>query len=219
MNRILISGTTGHMDAYRKAVHDIGLKSEANYAPRGDIQRCAGLILCGGGDLNPHWYGAQAEYSDQIDPAREQSDFYLISQFVAQHKPILGICRGMQVLNVAFGGTLRQDLGSKNRKHQGQGSGDRYHEVVTKEFSLMRRLYGRRTIVNSYHHQAVERVGEDFQITMESEDSVPEALEHDTLPIFAVQWHPERIVAHERNADGAAIFRVFAEQIQKSGTV
>lgn len=219
MNRILISGTAGHMDTYRKAVHDIGLESDTHYAPRGDIQRYSGLILCGGGDLNPRWYGALAECSNQIDPAREQSDFYLISQFGAQHKPILGICRGMQVLNVVFGGTLRQDLGVKNRKHQGQGGTDRYHEVVTKEFSLMRRLYGRRTIVNSYHHQAVERVGEGFQITMESEDDVPEALEHDTLPILAVQWHPERIVEQEGNADGAAIFRVFAEQIQKSGTV
>ena len=213
MNRILISGTAGHMDAYQKAVHSIGLESEARYAPRGDIQRYAGLILCGGGDLNPRWYGAQAECSNQIDPAREQSDLYLISQFAAQNKPILGICRGMQVLDVAFGGTLCQDLGVKNRKHQGQGRGDCYHEVVTKECFLMRRLYGRRTIVNSYHHQAVEQIGEGFKITMESEDGVAEALEHDTLPILAVQWHPERIVEQEGNADGAAIFRVFAEQI------
>lgn len=219
MSQILVSGTKDRMEPYCKAIERAGMKSVALYAPMKEIQLYDGLLLCGGGDINPQWYGEEDVNSHQIDPVREYSDFRLICRFIAERKPILGICRGMQVLNVAFGGTLIQDLGEGNLSHQGKGSADRYHGVRTIERSLMGQLYGANTIVNSYHHQAVDRIGQGFCVTMKSKDGVAEALEHTHLPIFAVQWHPERIPLQDGNADGDAIFRAYAAMIQKSGTV
>lgn len=218
MKRILVSGTEGKMEAYEQAISRQGMICDAIYAPIIEITPYDGLVLCGGGDFDPRWYGADNEGSRQIDLVRERSDVLLVCRFARAGKPILGICRGMQLLNVVFGGTLRQDLGKGAAMHQGRDGTDCSHTVTTRERSMMRRLYGDKTVVNSNHHQAIERVGYGFRVTMTSEDGVAEALEHRTRPILAVQWHPERMPAQTEFADGDAVFQAFSAQIKTSGT-
>ncbi len=218
MNPILISGSHGATGNYIQALRAQGTEGEARYAPMADASRYSGLLLCGGGDLNPVWYGAKTKGNIGIEPERECSDFYMISQFASQKKPILGICRGMQVLNVFFGGSLVPDLSHRNEIHRGQKGSDCSHIVKTGANSLMQRLYGTQTVVNSCHHQAVDRIGRGFRSTMKSLDGVVEALEHQSLPIIAVQWHPERILQKNGYADGNALFLAFAQQCKNFGT-
>ena len=122
-------------------------------------------------------------------------------------RPILGICRGLQVLNVALGGTLIQDLGDALRPFH-QGERDLWHPICTAPGSLLHRLWGSRILINSAHHQAADRLGDGLRRTAWSEGGVTEAVEHSCLPVAAVQFHPERLDrTGEDTADGAPLFR------------
>ena len=107
-------------------------------------------------------------------------------------KPVSGICRGLQVLNVALGGTLIQDLGDALRPFH-QGERDLWHPICTAPGSLLHRLWGSRILINSAHHQAADRLGDGLRRTAWSEGGVTEAVEHSCLPVAAVQFHPERL--------------------------
>lgn len=222
--RILISGTMGKMDNYIRAVEAAGGIAVARYAPmpeqkKGiitaeDAHGYDGLILCGGGDISPAMYSGQdAGLCRGIDPIREESDRCMCKAFWRAKKPVLGICRGMQMINVLFGGTLLEDLGELNEIHKGNQEGDRYHLVSAQEGSLLHQLYGGRFPVNSSHHQAVERPGEVFCVTCQAEDGTIEAIESPTLPILGVQWHPER---HKL---GGAVFTHFVNMCKKGPLV
>jgi putative glutamine amidotransferase len=110
----------------------------------------------------------------------------LLEQFTAQRKPVLGLCRGMQTINVFFGGTLLQDI----QGHSAVGGADRRHAVRTDRRSPLA-FCGE--IVNSAHHQAVDRLGSGLQAAQWADDGVVEALCHQSSPVWAVQWHPERL--------------------------
>lgn len=114
---------------------------------------------------------------------------------------VLGICRGHQVINVFFGGTLVQDLPG----HGAAGDIDRLHFVRTAA-SPLRELYGERHVVNSAHHQAVDRLGSGLRALQWAPDGTVEALCHRTLPVWGVQWHPERTGGY---LDGVRLFRWF----------
>lgn len=188
--KILISGTAEKMMNYARAVARAGGEPVCCYAPMEPEMGCDGLILCGGGDISPALYGALPADTDRdIDPVRERSDRIQITSFLAAGKPILGICRGAQILNVLSGGSLVQDLGEKCPDHRGTT-----HEVQISEGSLQR-LYGAFLAVNSYHHQAIRTPAPGFRVTALSQDGVIEAVEHEALPVFGVQWHPERMEA------------------------
>ena len=209
--RILVSTSAGQWINYQQAILGAGGIPVGGYCPSPDLS-CDGLLLTGGDDLDPALFGQPNQGSEGIDPARDQAELVLTKAFADAGKPILGICRGHQLLNVAFGGTLIQDLGPVENLFHRRTSGipkDKVHPVRTLEGSTLAALYGPLFISNSAHHQAVDRLGEGFDATGWSESGVVEAMEHISLPILAVQFHPERMSYFRRRpdtADGAMLF-------------
>ncbi|MDS1029209.1 gamma-glutamyl-gamma-aminobutyrate hydrolase family protein [Bacillota bacterium LX-D] len=158
-----------------------------------------GLILTGGGDVDPVYMGQEPEPGmGQITPERDNFELLLTKYFLDQGKPILAICRGMQVLNIIGGGTIWQDLNSqcpKSLKHS-QEAPKWYptHEIHilahTKLSSIFTGLA--KTRVNSFHHQAVQNLGEEFMVSALAQDGIIEAIESKTANFqMGVQWHPE----------------------------
>ena len=175
------------------------------------------LLLPGGGDVAPERYGQpRAPASRNIDPALDGLQLGALEAFVSAKKPVLGICRGHQLVNVFFGGTLIQDLSTAD-SHISINRKDQVHETRALEGSLIHRLYGSSPVVNSAHHQGVDRLGEGLRAVQWSDDGVIEGMEHARLPIYCVQWHPERMNAGFPCANGAdrgdALFRFFVRQI------
>ena len=204
--RIQISGAQGRTARYEAAVRRAGGQPVVGFCPRPDLT-CGGLLLCGGGDLAPAWYGAADRGSVPPDLDRDRSELALVRAYLSAGRPILGICRGLQVLNVALGGTLIQDLGDALRPFH-QGERDLWHPICTAPGSLLHRLWGSRILINSAHHQAADRLGDGLRRTAWSEGGVTEAVEHSCLPVAAVQFHPERLDrTGEDTADGAPLFR------------
>lgn len=149
-------------------------------------ERFDGLLLSGGGDLSPDLFGQLPhEKSNPPDLRRDSEEFALIEAFCAKRKAILGICRGIQVLNVFFGGDIVQDIPN----HDGKP-----HTVKIMPDNILNSLYGNEITVNSYHHQAIGRLANGFSAIAYSKDGVIEAVMHNSLPILAVQWHAERMV-------------------------
>ena len=163
------------------------------------LESCDGLLLTGGGDVAPELYGDWPDETAHVDSARDGSEFKLIDLATKQRMPILGICRGLQVLNVYFGGTLVLDLEKYyGRKHEALSKNeDRYHGVRLSEGSHLKDFIRQETgEVNSAHHQAADRIGSGLRVAARAEDGTVEAIEgNDDLPsrIVSVQWHPERI--------------------------
>lgn len=174
-----------------------------------------GLLLPGGCDVNPARYGKEPIPQEIIDDDQDALQFDVLARFLEAKKPVLGICRGHQLLNVAFGGTLIQDLPGAE-KHKSLPSGeDNVHPVRAERNSFLYRIYGSGFRVNSSHHQGVDLPGKGLRGVLYAEDGVTEAIEHDSLPVWGVQWHPERMCfLHQRDdtVDGSLIFRFFLEQ-------
>ena len=145
--------------------------------------RCDGLLLAGGGDLHPARYG-QAVQSKQLslDPVRDAEEQALFQAFRSCGKPVLGICRGVQAVNVFCGGTLRQHI---------EGHDGTRHRVRC--IPRLAEYIGPAPLVNSYHHQAADRIAPGLHAAAWAEDGTVEALVHDAAPILGVQWHPERM--------------------------
>jgi len=208
--RILLSGNK-KLQFYVDAVNGCGGIADAKYLPEINTDY-DGLILCGGNDIDPAYYGEEIDGSVNIDYERDKVEFALLKAFVDAGKPVLGVCRGCQIVNVFFGGTLYQDI-KEARSHSSYSDFDLIHRVRAVEGSVAEKLYGTEFVVNSYHHQAVRELGKGLKITMRSSDDlVVEGIEHASLPVFAVQWHPERMCfsgRREDTVDGAAIFEHF----------
>ena len=211
---ILLSSSQNGWKNYENAVRHAGGVVGGGYCPAVETAY-DGLILCGGDDIAPALFGQADAGSEGIDPARDAAELALAKAFLAAGKPILGICRGLQVLNVALGGTLIQDLGPQRNLFHRQTPGnpeDKVHAVCAAEGSLLCRLYGSVFSTNSSHHQAVDQLGDDLRATAWSESGVVEALEHAHLPVWGVQFHPERMAYDYKRpdtADGSALFEHF----------
>ena len=185
----------------------------AGAIPAGTAGEADALLLTGGGDLHPRLYGQRLCGAEDIDAARDARELALVRDFLARGLLVFGICRGLQVLNVFFGGTLRQHI----EGHSQIDGRDRLHAVCA-EKGLLRALYGPRFTVNSAHHQSADRLGEGLCVLARADDGTVEALAHETLPVFAVQWHPERLCgafARPDAADGAALFAALLRRCKK----
>ncbi len=183
-----------------------------------------GVLFSGGDDVDPTAYGeAQAWNCGDISPMRDAFEMQLLQTLLTRHpkKPILGICRGAQVLNVAMGGTLYQDLHSQLpdciRHQQKQISVYASHRVEIAPDSRLHAIYGTdEVMVNSFHHQAVKEVGAGLTMSARAADGVIEALEKPDHPYFvAVQWHPERLVEREFHPEHKALFSSFVQACRK----
>lgn len=170
------------------------------------VHTFAGLVLPGGGDLDPGRYGGRSldglavgdETHTDIDRLHDAADLALARAAVAAAVPLLAICRGMQVLNVALGGSLIEDLPAGPVPHQAG-----FHQVHLAPGCLVARAMGTATpVVSSYHHQAVDRLGEGLVATGRAQDGCVEVLEHRDSPVLAVQWHPEDDAAEEPAEQG-----------------
>ena len=215
--RILLSGASeiARLRYYIDAVESLGAEAIAQYLPRanGDYD---GLILCGGGDIDPRYYSETVDGSIGIDNSRDEVEFALLRAYIEARKPILGICRGHQVINVYFGGSLYQHIPEVDA-HQREGI-DIGHLVTSAERSLVRELYGAAFYVNSSHHQAIKCLGDGLRPTAHWNNRYVEAVEHTSLPIMGVQWHPERMCSSlmcNDTVSGSAIFSWFLDACSK----
>jgi putative glutamine amidotransferase len=191
----------------------VGLSRDAPVEPL--LARLDGLVLSGGADVDPARYGAEREPGcGDVEPERDGWELALLRAALELGVPVLGVCRGVQVLNVALGGTLVQDVG------RGVGDGhprfdsprdELAHDVKLVPGTLAAAVYapacGTTFAVNSLHHQVVDEVGRGLVVGARSPDGAVEALELPGRAVFAVQWHPEML---RRNPDPG--FRWLVEQ-------
>lgn len=208
--RILLSVNKGKA-WYEQAVEACGGIPTATYLPAIDLSY-DGLILGGGNDVHPRYYGQEIDGAEDFDEMRDEREIALAKAYIKAGKPILGICRGGQLLNVVFGGTLIQHLACTD-EHKVAGEEWHSHGVIAEKGSIFEKIYGKNFRVNSLHHQAVGEIGEGLKATLHAEgNGVVEGFEHWNLPIIGVQWHPEKMcLAAKRTdaADGIEIFRYF----------
>lgn len=213
--KILISGSKGDLcQNYVNAVLLSGGQPVVNYCPQFSLDY-DGLLLTGGGDIEPALFAPANEGSLGIDYDRDLAELELLGAFLALGKPVLGICRGHQVINVGLGGTLKQHIGDdlcRFHRHTPDHDGDKVHSVYSTDDSWYRQVYGTVFSVNSSHHQAIDVLGDGLFPVLCSESGVIEAVEHSTFPLLSVQFHPERMTggrARPDTVDGKAIFDRF----------
>ncbi|MDR0844763.1 MAG: gamma-glutamyl-gamma-aminobutyrate hydrolase family protein [Tannerella sp.] len=184
------------------------------------VESLDGLILSGGGDIDPHFFGEEpVPELEGVDSYRDTSDLLLLRLALNRQLPVMGICRGHQLINVALGGTLYQDIhtgfSANALQHSQPESRDCATHTVTFTGapSKLRTIFeGKDTIhVNSFHHQAVKDLAPELIATAVSPDGLNEALEHPEYPLFSVQWHPEEMAANGNN-EMLNIFRLHVRQ-------
>lgn len=210
MKTVLISCLTHDASYYIKACLLSGIQPVLSDQIE-DEQHFDGLLLPGGGDIAPIFYHRKNRGSQNIHITEDIIQLLLFHRFFEQGKPILGICKGMQLINVALGGTLIQDLPTK-RLHA-YDNGDHYHNTKALSGSLLHTLYGNNCITNSAHHQAINKPASQLSVTQYALDGTIEAIEHLTHPVIGVQWHPERMLSKEQPygyADGLTLFHHFS---------
>lgn len=210
MRRIPIIGVTAGVDeagrvsvaeAYMRAVRSAGglgvivTPVEREYEAWYQVQGIDGLVLSGGGDVSPLLFGEEPHHGiGRVDRARDVWEMVLCRMAVKSGRPIFGICRGMQVMNVAFGGDLYQDIALRADTichQQTSARGTTWHTVTLAEGSHLRTLFSERIAVNSYHHQAVRRVADGMTAVAVASDGIAEAIEGRDGWLVGVQWHPE----------------------------
>lgn len=201
--------TRGHMALktnYIKAVKLAGgvpvlipLVDDGDYSSYLDL--LDGIIFSGGVDISPLFYGKEPSLElDYLSIKRDRSELGLLNEAYVRKIPIMGICRGLQLINIGLEGTLYQDLKTEVEKVLGhspkQGSKDLHHSIhIEKDTIMSQALLDEFIYVNSYHHQAIEYVGKNLKITSRAEDGVVESIEAtDDRFLLGVQFHPEDLV-------------------------
>lgn len=208
-------------DAYVESVSEAGavpiiLPGSRPASEAADLlDRVDGLLLTGGGDVDPATYGADRRGSRDDDPAADRWEIALVDEARRRSLPLLAICRGMQLLNVACGGTLRQEVTAARTCHVPvTGTPEeiraRRHLVALSEDGRLRQWYGSDTLdVNSIHHQGVDRLGAGLVVEATAPDGLVEGVAADgDWFALGVQWHPERLPDHRQ-----PLFSGFADRL------
>lgn len=190
-NPIAIVGRSRDTVNYERAFQTLQIPTVTTLSIS-QLQTCSGLILPGGGDITPAFFGQKKAGSRNIDTELDILQLQALEYALRTHIPVLGICKGMQLINVYFGGTIVQHM-PQWETHAYQ-DGDRYHPSSILAGSFLWDLYGRQAVINSAHHQCTDKLGKDLTVCQYAQDRTPEALCHDTLPVMGVQWHPERML-------------------------
>jgi putative glutamine amidotransferase len=156
-----------------------------------------GVLIAGGQDIDPRRYGGvPGRRSTILDPARDQFEIDLVLAAIRRRRPVLGICRGTQLINVALGGSLINDLAvgdGASHAFLGYPAWHRSHGVSLRAGSRLAEMLGENATVNSYHHQCVDRLGDGLVATAFAPDGVIEAIELPSADVIGVQWHPEML--------------------------
>lgn len=217
--KVLIAGYPALTVNYQRALsaQDMDFQVALPQSPA-QLSKFDALLLPGGGDIAPELFGMQNQGSRNIDRPLDEAQLHLLHSFVNSQKPVLGICKGMQLINLYFGGGILQHLPTASR-HAYQHK-DQIHPTTIFPASFLHDLYGPRAVVNSAHHQGISNIGRGLHVIQHADDGVAEALIHERLPICAVQWHPERMCktyACPGAVDGGLLFAFFRRLIAEKG--
>ena len=226
--KIMLPGHSDGTAAYKKMLEGLGAQvtvvqvlSELPGAEAFD-----GLVIPGGEDIAPSRYGQENTGCRNIDPEMDELQFAALDLFVKAEKPVLGICNGMQMINIYFGGDLVQDIETRER-HQAKEGKAVFHTAAVKPGSWIDSLYknikengadtedseSRRLVINSSHHQALGRIPDCLEAVMHcDEDGIVEGIRHKNLPVFGLQWHPERL--YRTAPDEAALEADLTETVE-----
>jgi len=178
---------------------------------------CGGVMMVGGWDVDPKYYGQESHQMTRVvGPKRDDLELLILSWLKTDKKPFLGICRGEQILNVAFGGSLIQHLSDLVTEQHTVGKydnlGEATHEIQVDGDSRLAGIIGTRVVVNTGHHQAIDKVGAGLRIVARTKQGVVEAIEGVDRSHFVlgVQWHPEA----DKSETSDKIFAAFAGNIR-----
>ena len=215
MKHIAIAGTPKGAENFIAALTHLGAAGSPVLEEQ-DLRRYDGLILPGGADIDPALFGEENRGSRTIERDRDLRQLEILDAFVKFGKPVLGVCKGHQLLNVYLGGKICQHIPEFAVHQWSEETGDQAHMSRCLPDSFLAGLYGLEFPVNSAHHQAVLVPAAGFRFIQWAPDGVPEAMVHDTLPLTGLQWHPERMcLAHRRpdTVDGLLVFQWFLDSV------
>lgn len=202
---IAIVGRAGDVHNYENALRILNISYITTLSSE-EAALAGRLLLPGGGDITPAFFGQHNCGSNNIDTELDIIQLQALGFFMEQKKPVLGICKGLQLINVHLGGTITQHIDSADR-HKWIGQDQQhyvYHSALDRT-DFFYQLYGTSKLVNSAHHQAVDRLGSGLTTVCRSGDNIIEGIMHTSLPVIAVQWHPERMM----DDGGEQLFRYF----------
>jgi putative glutamine amidotransferase len=215
---------TDYLESVRRAGGDPVEVADTHEAPEAIVARVRGVMLTGGGDVDPVLYGEPAHASyEPAEAGRDAFEIALARTAVAADVPLLAICRGMQVLNVALGGSMHQHLPERSeelvhssefrdgRRHPDDMWQPAYHQVTITDPTLAALAGADQIKTNSYHHQGVAALGEGLSIAARASDGLVEAIVGVDRPLLGVQWHPEMHTATDQA--GIAPFRWLANRL------
>lgn len=190
--RVRVTAEAAGWQATRFAAGDLGTDELLRVTADADA-----IVVLGGEDLSPRLYGGATGYPGEgrHDPVADEAQLALVRRAVVRRTPLLGVCRGHQVINVALGGDLVQHLDDHDGLHRTPGAPvERLmhpHAVALEPDSALARVLGVQPLVQSAHHQAIGRVGDGLRVVGRAADGTVEAVEHVSAPVVGVQWHPE----------------------------
>lgn len=216
----VVSESSATVPLYVDALKQFGVDVVMTDRKETDDLTCDALVLSGGNDVNPVRYGEINVACGNLNDERDERELFLTNAYYKAKKPIMGICRGEQIINVAFGGTLVQDIDEKKSHASKSSDEETRHKITTVKGSFLNKIYGDELTVNSYHHQAINKLGKGLTVSAYSVgDNVIEGIEMKDYPLIAVQYHPERSCltrANDVTNDSTPLFKEFIEIVKRS---